>query len=271
MNKEYKEKKATTDKKRLKEYWEVGKGLQKVDGLQTSEFLNEIANGNINGDYGIDEAVSKVEQYYENDTDTTNETREADIVSARISRILANDSFTFSPIELRSYHKELFEDVLPSKWVGRWREQNISKSESVLNGATVMYAGANTIEETLAYDFNVEKRAKYRLPFTEESLLNLMNFTSSVWQIHPFREGNTRTIAVFTEKYLLNMGVPVNNDMFEKHSDYFRDALVRNEYQNLSQGISTDSKFLKMFFENLLIGGKHDLESFDLRCEKLFD
>lgn len=75
-----------------------------------------------------------------------------------------------------------------------------------------------------------------------------------LWQIHPFGEGNTRTTAVFTIKYLRMLGFSVNNDLFERHSWYFRNALVRANYRNVQKGINAEPLFLVRFFRNLLLG-----------------
>ena len=72
-------------------------------------------------------------------------------------------------------------------------------------------------------------------------------------------EGNTRTTAVFIEKYLRSLGYKVDNEMFEKHSRYFRDALVRANYANLPKNIAKTDEFLVKFFENLLLGSNHSL------------
>ncbi len=64
----------------------------------------------------------------------------------------------------------------------------------------------------------------------------LPNLYLVIWQIHAFREGNTRTTAIFTIQYLRSLGYEVNNEMFAKHSWYFRNALVRANYRNINKG-----------------------------------
>ena len=79
----------------------------------------------------------------------------------------------------------------------------------------------------------------------------MVKFASSIWQIHPFCEGNTRATAVFIVKYLKTFGFAVNNDVLAANSWYFRNALVRANYNNLQKGVHTTSEYLEMFFENL--------------------
>ena len=95
----------------------------------------------------------------------------------------------------------------------------------------------------------------------EASVRHLAKFASDIWQIHPFCEGNTRATAVFMIKYMKTFGFRVNNDAFEKNSWYFRNALVCANYNNLQKGIHSTTKFLEMFFGNLLLGTKHKLKN----------
>lgn len=66
---------------------------------------------------------------------------------------------------------------------------------------------------------------------------------------------------VFAIKYLRSQGFQVNNELFEQHSWYFRNALVRANYRNLSKGISYEPLFLIRFFRNLLFGEKNILKN----------
>ena len=94
-----------------------------------------------------------------------------------------------------------------------------------------------------------------------EVVEHIAKFISSIWQSHPFREGNTRTTALFAIKYLKSIGFECNNDMFEQHSWYFRNALVRANYKNVAKGINQDYSFLNKFFRNLLMGENNDLKN----------
>jgi hypothetical protein len=86
-------------------------------------------------------------------------------------------------------------------------------------------------------------------------------FISGIWQIHPFREGNTRTTAVFAIKYLRAMGFTVSNDLFAEHSWYFRNALVRANYRNYARSIEPEFEHLEKFFRNLLLGETNELKN----------
>lgn len=244
------------------EAWQTAIGLQAVDGLTTSEYLLDTAKEHIEGNITIDEAQKRIQSYYEQRTGRTemeDATKEADIVSARIAKLLGEKSFQFSPVEWLTIHRRLFEGVF--NHAGQIRQYNITKKEWVLNGDTVIYADWNSIRDTLDYDFATEKQFSYEGLSVEASVRHLAKFASNIWQIHPFCEGNTRSTAVFMIKYMKTFGFRVNNDAFEKNSWYFRNALVRANYNNLQKGIHATTKFLEMFFGNLLLYAGHELKN----------
>ena len=244
------------------EAWQTAIGLQAVDGLKTSDYLLDTAKAHIEGKITIDEAQKRIHSYYEQRTTRTeieNETKEADIVSARITKLLGEKAFQFSPAEWLSIHRRLFEGVFGH--AGQVRQYNITKKEWVLNGDTVTYADWNSIKETLDYDFATEKQFSYEGLSVDAAVSHLAKFASDIWQIHPFSEGNTRATAVFMIKYMKTFGFSVNNDAFERNSWYFRNALVRANYNNLQKGVHSTTKFLEMFFSNLLLDTHYELKN----------
>lgn len=250
------------EKKEKSEAWQTAIGLQAVDGLRTSEYLLETAKDHIEGKIGIDAAQKRIQSYYEERKDRQEaeaDAREADIVSARITALLGERTFHFSPAEWQEIHRKLFSGVFDH--AGQIRSYNISKKEWVLKGETVLYAAYDSIPATMAYDFNVEKAFSYRELSLQEIVNHIAKFTSDIWQIHPFCEGNTRATAVFIIKYLKALGFQVSNDAFSKHSWYFRNALVRANYNDLQNGVAATIKYLELFFENLLLDRKHELKN----------
>ena len=246
------------------EAWQTAIGLQAVDGLKTSVYLLDTAKEHIEGKISIDEAQKRIQNYYEQRADRTeieNDTKEADIVSARIAQLLGENAFQFSPAEWLTIHRRLFEGVFSH--AGQIRQYNITKKEWVLKGDTVTYAAWNSIKDTLDYDFATEKQFSYEGLSVDASVKHLAKFASDIWQIHPFCEGNTRVTAVFMIKYMKTFGFKVYNDAFEKNSWYFRNALVRANYNDIQNGIHATTKFLEMFFSNLILGTNHELKN---RC-----
>ena len=249
--------------KREKGYaWQTAIGLQAVDDLKPSEYLIQTARQHIEGDITIEEAKQLIDSYYESKTvraDIEDRTEEADKVSARIAEILSEKTFTFSPIEYITIHRRLFQGIY--KFAGKIRDYNITKKEWVLKGETVLYASADSIRETLDYDFMQEKNFSYKDLNINDAITHIAKFISGVWQIHAFGEGNTRTTAVFTIKYLRTFGFDISNEAFAYHSWYFRNALVRANYNDLQKGIHSTTKFLELFFSNLLLGTNYELKN----------
>ena len=248
-------------KKEKGKAWATAIGLQQVDGLEPSAYLYETARRNIEGEISIDEANRLVNNYYETRSDLNGEerTEEADKVSARIARILSEKSFRFSPSYLIAIHKELFDGIY--RFSGVLRDYDITKKEWVLRGDTVLYGAAFELRSALDYDFEQERRFSYKDLTPRETVSHIAFFVSRLWQIHPFAEGNTRTTAVFTVKYLRTLGFEVHNGPFEKNSYYFRNALVRANYTNLNKGIRETPVFLENFFDNLLFDRHHELKN----------
>ena len=252
-------------KRERAEAWRVAIGLQAVDGLQTSEYLQETARRNIEGEITIDEARELVKQYYvtktARDADDANK-EEADKVSSNISKVLQTDAFSFSVAGLASIHRSIFQGVF--QHAGRFRDYDISKKEWILRGESVIYGRWQDLSETIAYDIEQEQLFDYSPLNKDQMVEHLAKFTSGLWQIHPFCEGNTRTTAIFIIKYLRSVGLSVNNEVFERHSWYFRNALVRDNYRNLVKKVYYEPVFLQRFFRNLLLRENNTLKNSDM-------
>ena len=250
------------EKKDRAEAWRVAIGLQAVDGLKTSEYLQETARRNIEGEITIDEARELVKEYYIKKTAHDNDDadkEEADRVSSNISKLMQTDAFTYSVAGFAAIHRAIFEGVF--KRAGRFRDYDISKKEWVLRNDTVLYGRWQDLRMTVEYELEQERQFDYTVLNKDQMIEHLAKFVAGLWQIHPFGEGNTRTTAIFTIKYLRLLGFSVNNDMFEHYSWYFRNALVRANYRNVQKGINAEPTFLIRFFRNLLLGENNELKN----------
>lgn len=251
------------EKAQKSEIWQTAIGLQQVDGLVPSQYLIDTARENIEGHITIDEVKARLNNYYQAKPSAADDkTEEADKVSAHITEILSENAFTFSPAELITIHKRLFAGIY--EFAGKIRDYNISKEEWVLNGATVLYASAGSIKATLDYDFAQEKAFSYKGLTKRQKVEHIADFISRIWQIHPFGEGNTRATAVFTIKYLRSFGFNVTNDMFADNSWYFRNALVRANYNDYNNDIFSTDEYLLRFFGNLLLEENNQLHNRDM-------
>ena len=236
------------------ENWKTAIGLQAVDGLQPSAYLIDVAKRNIEGEITLDETRKLIDSYYQSKTVRTpkdEDEEEADKVSANIAKILASKTFAFNTNGYVSLHRRIFEGVF--KHAGEIRQYDISKKEWVLEGDSVNYLNWEDLRRALDWDIEQEKNFQYKGLTDDEKIEHIAKFVSGIWQIHAFREGNTRTTAIFTIQYLRSLGYEVNNEMFAKHSWYFRNALVRANYRNINKDIEYSPIYLVRFFRNLLL------------------
>lgn len=249
--------------------WATAIGLQDVDGLKPSKYLVSTAKRHIEGEISQDEARRLVDEYYETKEghDLPADVQEADKVSARIVAVINSPTFNFSVPYYLGLHRQIFDGVF--KFAGEVRSVELTKREWVLNGDTVQYTPSCMIKDTLEYDFDRERKFKYTGLSEDAFIEHFTTFISGIWQIHPFREGNTRTVALFAIKYLRSLGYQASNDLFAAKSWYFRNALVRANYENVRLQIEKTQLPLEEFFKVLLFGCEIELKNRYLRvgCE----
>lgn len=242
--------------------WSTAIGLQAVDGLKTSDYLNDLARKNIEGEITIDEVERLLNSYYQSKTlrePDDDDKEEADKASKNIKKILSVKTFNFTTNGYISVHRRIFDGVM--KHAGELRKYDITKREWVLEGDTVSYLNWEDLRRAIDYDIEQERNFSYKGISQDEQVAHFTKFISSLWQIHAFGEGNTRTTAVFAIQYLRSLGFDVENDLFAKHSWYFRNALVRANYKNAVKGIDYSPVYLERFFRNLLLGEQWDLRN----------
>ncbi len=257
------------DKSDLESKWEMAIGLQQVDNLTPSEYMKDLVKLNIKNEISFDELENKLKKYYDDLNDSYNRDEyECDFVSLRIMQILQNDMFYLTIDFYKYVHDFLFKDVY--KFAGKFREVNISKAEEILNGDTVVYSDYNRIKDYLIYDFSDERQEDYSKLNASDKIISISNFTSCIWQVHPFVEGNTRTTAIFMINYLKELGYNLNYSLFKANSKYFRNTLVRNNYSNDKLNIKENDSYLIKFYENLLLGKNNNLHLEDLIIKELF-
>ncbi len=251
--------------------WDMAIGLQEVDNLRPSKYLEKLLEENVSGNLTIKQVEEELREYYiekDKKQELNHNELECDFVSTRIVELLQIDNFELSVDYLKYIHKYLFQDVY--EFAGEFRNIDFSKHEKILNNDSVAYGDCKTLKESLEYDISLEKEKNYIDMSVVEVINNITKFSSSIWQVHPFREGNTRTTALFIEKYLISLGYEVDNTLFKDKSVYFRNALVRSNYFNNYLNIKEDSSYLVKFYENLLLGKNNNLHSQDLIVKELF-
>lgn len=263
MEKTYKEdNNVSQNYNKSKDYWDTAKGLQKVDYLETSKYLDSLIDDNLKGIKTYDEVESELYKYYSNNKNDENRQAEADISATRIAKLLGDPDFRLTKNQLLYIHKYIFTDIFPDdlkEYVGRIRETQIKKEEPILNGKSVIYTKPLLINDYLEYDLNEENERSKNEEI--DNIPHLAKFISNIWNIHPFREGNTRTTATFVLKYLRKNGYDVNNDLFKKESRYFRDSLVLASDNETYQ--SSDYSYLESFLYKLLKDNDAKLKPID--------
>lgn len=238
--------------------WRTAVGLQAVDGLTVSDYLQETAQRHIEGEISIKEVKKLIKTFYETKfTQDDNDNYEADTVSSNITDILATRTLDFTTHGFKSLHRQIFNGVF--KHAGEFRTYDISKHEWVLRGASVLYLGYTELQRAMDYDIAQERAFSYTRLTIDEIVAHITRFVAGIWQIHPFGEGNTRTTAVFAIQYLRSLGFDVDSEVFALHSLYFRNALVRANYKSVT--VDYEFKFLERFFRNLLLGEQHELKN----------
>lgn len=251
--------------------WDMAIGLQEVDNLKPSKYLEKLLEENVSGNLTIKQVEEELREYYiekDKKQELNQNELECDFVSTRIVELLQIDNFELSVDYLKYVHKYLFQDVY--EFAGEFRNIDFSKHEKILNNDSVAYGDCKTLKESLEYDIFLEKEKNYKDMNIVEVINNITKFSSSIWQVHPFREGNTRTTALFIEKYLISLGYEVDNTLFKDKSIYFRNALVRSNYFNNYLNVKEDNSYLVKFYESLLLGKNNNLHSQDLIIKELF-
>ena len=245
--------------------WDAAIGLQEVDSLKPSKYLKKLVEENINGEKTIYEVEHELKKYYIEKAklnDINHNELECDLVSTRIVQLLEDEKFELSVNFLRYIHGYLFKDIYD--FAGQFRKIDFSKHELILNNDSALYGDCKTLKESLEYDISLERVKNYKEMNVVEVINNIADFSSRIWQTHPFREGNTRTTAIFIIKYLISLGYQVDNTLFKDKSVYFRNALVRSNYFNNEKNVKEDNSYLIKFYENLLLGKNNNLQSKDL-------
>ena len=251
--------------------WDAAIGLQEVDSLKPSKYLKKLSEENVNGEKTIYEVEHELKEYYiekEKINDINHNELECDLVSTRIVQLLEDEKFKLSVDFLRYIHGYLFKDIYD--FAGQFRKIDFSKHELILNNDSALYGDCKTLKESLEYDISLERVKNYKEMNIVEVINNITDFSSRIWQTHPFREGNTRTTAIFIIKYLISLGYQVDNTLFKDKSVYFRNALIRSNYFNNEKNVKEDNRYLIKFYENLLLGKNNNLQSKDLIVKELF-
>lgn len=173
---------------------------------------------------------------------------EADVTSYTIAALYNTPLNQYDSRSLLEAHRIIFDDLYP--WAGEIRTIQMSKPEYVQGGDTVRYSHPKEIKKELAAackEISLLKKVKDR----ENLIFRIVRITAKLWQIHPFREGNTRTVVATSVLLAQSLGIEVNHKLFEEHAAYVRNALVW-----ASQGMYLKFEYLERIYFDAMDGEK---------------
>lgn len=152
---------------------------------------------------------------------------EADIVIVRLKEILESQDFKYGYEPYLNLHQQMFQDIYP--FAGKLRKIDMQKSERILSGFPMIFGEKSQVSKKLKKVFK-EKEINFETT-KEEIVAQLVDFMSSIWEIHLFREGNTRSIITYTMKYIRHSGLKIDENLLLQSFAYIRDAQVMSVYQ----------------------------------------
>lgn len=124
---------------------------------------------------------------------------------------------------LQKIHRILFHELY--SWAGEFRTVNIYKPERVLNGLSISYSDKERIPSDLKDAFKWVNARTWH--YSNPNLAaDFAMFMTKLWRIHPYREGNTRTVSVFMKLFADANKLDFNAQILSKHTSYLRNALV---------------------------------------------
>lgn len=119
-----------------------------------------------------------------------------------LSRVHGN----FGIEHYKAIHKYLFNELYD--FAGEFRVENISKDGIPFCRPEFIYRQLNVLLEQM-------KKQSYKITSEEELLDFLAYFYSEINLVHPFREGNGRTLREFIREYVLEINNRINFGNYE--------------------------------------------------------
>lgn len=183
-------------------------------------------------------------------TNQTLDEIEQAIIPGRVI-VLKKQGFKITSVfDILKIHKILFDPIFD--WAGEYRTITMYKSEPILEGASVDYTPADYIQTEMTELDNKFRSIEWGKLTNQERIENVAHIIQELWQIHCFREGNTRTVSFFLYFLMEKVGLTVNATFISKHSNYFRNALVLASIYSRSRfefliGIIQDSTSIRIF------------------------
>lgn len=164
---------------------------------------------------------------------------EAELSQANMMLLYEQGFDDFSTLGIKTIHKVLFEDVYD--WAGEFRSINIQKREHLLAGISVLYADYDKIERDLNSAWGAINKIQWSSLSREEFAAKIARLFPPFWQVHPFREGNTRTILMLMTFFVEHYDYYFDKELLAASAGYVRSAFVMaslgqySEYEHLEK------------------------------------
>lgn len=179
---------------------------------------------------------------------------EAEYTSLRLAELVTKESascFDFSA--LCDMHHYIFQDIY--EWAGKIRVINIEKSEPALGGISIEYSDCFDIEKDAKVVVDKMNNYPWDKVSIEESAMIFSKYLAELWKVHPYREGNTRTVITFCSQFIESKGLYIDSDLFKDNAQYVRTALVAASAIFSDLGDKRKPEYLKKIVSDALICG----------------
>ena len=173
---------------------------------------------------------------------------EEDIVPLKMMGLRKEGLIITSVFDIQKIHKYLFSSIFD--WAGEFRKITMYKEEPILGGYSVDYTPWDYINKEMNDLENRFKRINWTSLGSKEKVEQIASIIQELWQIHCFREGNTRSVALFLYFLIKTVGLHINIDFLGENAKFFRNALLLASLYSASQpehlfGIITDCTTVK--------------------------
>lgn len=150
---------------------------------------------------------------------------EAEYTSIRLAELVIGESASrFDFASLCDMHYYIFQDIY--EWAGKIRIINIEKTEPALGGISIEYSDCFDIEKDATFVLNKMNQYTWEKATLEEVAKMFSQYLAEFWKVHPYREGNTRTVITFCSQFIESKGFYIDSDLFKDNAQYMRTALV---------------------------------------------
>jgi len=171
---------------------------------------------------------------------------EVDITNLVMIGIYNQSYDNFNTETLQDIHRTIFGHIY--EWAGDFKTIQMTKPEDILGGDIVRYTYPKEIKKQLGVSMKELAKLKRSGTNDRDIVFRMVRITAHIWQTHPFREGNTRSVIVFAVLFAKYLGFEVEHELFKNHASYVRNAMVW-----ASQDIYSKYEYLEQIFYDAIL------------------